>query len=167
MTCSPQQCSGSTCFPFHRNQQTVYSQPIWNELLSNQGSLHSPVGPSDDQSQWSVFSSWGSGFHYSHKTPTLKGSFNTGANHIHINIGDASLQILAALNGSCVIAILPEGSFPAFADIIFLACSASYQLNWIRNHIPAARIVDQQVDMVWSNHIIQHTQTRISFPGLV
>ena len=52
-----------------------------------------------------------------------------GSNHIHVDVDDALPNMLAALNCCGVVAVLPEGAFPAFSLIELLPSSSGNQLN--------------------------------------
>jgi hypothetical protein len=68
---------------------------------------------------------------------------DSGADHIVIDINDASCQVFAAFNGSGMITIFPKCSFSIFSLIVFLPGSSCDQLDRSKNIIPVSGIVDE------------------------
>jgi len=54
---------------------------------------------------------------------------HTGTNHVGINIGDASCQMIAALYSRGMITVFPVGSLSILSLIVFLPRSPSNQLH--------------------------------------
>ncbi len=72
----------------------------------------------------------------------------TGTDHIRIDIGHASCQMIAALYCCGMISIFPVGPFSIFSLIVFLPRSSRYQLHRIGNDIPPSIIFNEQVNML-------------------
>ena len=58
---------------------------------------------------------------------------NSRAYHVHIDVYNATKQVLPAFYNCCVISILPEGSFAPFANIVFLSAATKIDGNMMKN----------------------------------
>lgn len=84
---------------------------------------------------------------------------NPCANHIQIDIGHASDEMLPALDGGGMITVFPKHPFAIFPLIVFLPEAAGYQLHGTRQCLAVAAIHRQKVDVIRGDHEIQHLQT--------
>jgi hypothetical protein len=77
-------------------------------------------------------------------------SYQSGTNHVEININKTAYQVFALLNSGGVIAIFPECSFSFFTLIEFLGGSPGNKLKTSGDDIRPA-INYQQMDMIRGN----------------
>jgi hypothetical protein len=69
------------------------------------------------------------------------------ANHVYVNIGYATGEILTGIYGCDIIAVFPESPGSLFALVKLLAGSAGDQLHALGNSIAAA-IIEQKMNMI-------------------
>ncbi len=66
--------------------------------------------------------------------------YYTGPHHIQVNVYKTSEQMLLRFNCCCVITIFPEGTFPTFSQIIFLALWAVILCSeWLQHCVMPAQ----------------------------
>ena len=83
---------------------------------------------------------------------------HAGANHIEINVDQATMQMFVGLNSRSVVAIFPERSLPSFALVVFLRSAAGDELHALSNHVFAC-VVDQQMYMVGRDDVVEDTKS--------
>jgi hypothetical protein len=89
----------------------------------------------------------------------------TGTNHIQVDIGDATVQMVVGFNCCGMIAIFPESTFAILPQIELLGGSAGYQLQALRNGFLTA-IQHQQVDVIGGDNVIENLEAK-TFLGLI
>ena len=84
--------------------------------------------------------------------------YNSGPDHIEINIHKTANKMDTMLHGSSVVSVFPKGPFATLPVIVLLTSPARNKLYRLRDHFVAPAIKYEEVDMVRSHHIVQNTQ---------
>jgi hypothetical protein len=68
--------------------------------------------------------------------------------------------MFTCFHGCGMISVLPIGGFPLFPLIVCLATAPRHQLHEIGDYIASILVIDKQMDVIRSDHIVQHAQTK-------
>ena len=96
--------------------------------------------------------------------PLARVADDAGSHHVHVDIGQAPRELRPALDGRCVVAVLPEGAAPVLPRIEFLGHPGLDELEGPGDRlmrmylIPQRPVHRQQVDVVGGDHEVQDDQ---------
>jgi hypothetical protein len=81
------------------------------------------------------------------------------ANHVQIDVDEATVQMLVSFDCSGMVPVLPECPVPSFSLIVFLAGAAGDQLRTTNGDNVWTGVSNQKVNVVARHDIIKYRKT--------
>jgi hypothetical protein len=83
---------------------------------------------------------------------------DSGTDPIQVRLHDTLNQVFICLHCRSMIAIFPEGGFSVLPPVVLLSNTTRRQLNALRDNLSAIAVINEQMDVVGSRHVIEDNQ---------